>query len=185
MSKKESFRTEIRLSGSGGQGLMLAGHILADASVIDGYRVTLSKSYGPESRGGASRTDVIISDEEIYYPEATRFDCLLALMQEACDKYVYDVKTKGILIVDTTHVKNVSVMNTKVYELPFTNIAKEKLGSVLPTNILTLSFLVKITKAVSLESLEQAIRETVKPAFVDLNIKAMNLGYELADNYEK
>lgn len=176
---------EIRLSGSGGQGLILAGIILARAAVIDKRKVTQTQSYGPESRGGSSRADVIISDHEIYYPEAMNFNCLLALTQEACDKYLFDLRETGILIIDTTHVKNLALAAENTYELPFTDIAIEKLGSAITTNILSLSFLVRLTKVVEESSLEQSIRESVKPAFIDLNLKAMKLGFELADGYKK
>jgi len=176
---------EIRLSGSGGQGLILAGIILARAAVIDKRKVTQTQSYGPESRGGYSRADVIISDHEIYFPEATNFDCLLALTQEACDKYLFDLRDNGILIIDTTFVKNLSLAAENTYELPFTEIATEKLGSPITTNILSLAFMVKITGIVNEKSLETSIAETVKPAFVDLNLKAMKLGFELAKNYGK
>lgn len=176
---------EIRLSGSGGQGLILAGIILARAAVIDGKRVTQTQSYGPESRGGFSRADVIISDQEIYYPEATNFNCLLSLTQEACDKYLFDLREEGILIIDTTFVKNLSLAAENTYELPFTDIAIEKLGSPITTNILSLAFLVKITGIVKEESLKMSIAETVKPAFVDLNHKAMQIGFDLAKNYKK
>lgn len=176
---------EIRLSGSGGQGLILAGIILARAAVIDKRRVTQTQSYGPESRGGSSRADVIISDQEIYFPEATNFNCLLALTQEACDKYLFDLRETGILIIDTTHVKNLAMAADNTYELPFTDLAIEHLGSPITTNIISLSFLVKITGVVKEASLEQSIRESVKPAFVDLNIKAMQLGFDLAQNYKK
>jgi len=176
---------EIRLSGSGGQGLILAGIILANAAVIEKRRVTQTQSYGPESRGGYSRADVIISDKEIFFPEATQFDILLALTQEACDKYIYDLKEKGTLIVDTTLVKNISVMSENVYEVPFTEKVIEKLGSPITTNICTLAFLVKATGIVKEESLQQAIKDNVKPAFVDVNIKAMKLGFELAKDYRK
>lgn len=176
---------EIRLSGSGGQGLILAGIILARAAVIDKRKVTQTQSYGPESRGGYSRADVIISDGDIYFPEATNFNCLLALTQEACDKYLFDLRDDGALIIDTTFVKNLAMAAENTYELPFTDIAQEHLGSPISTNILSLSFLVKITKIVSEKSLETSIRETVKPAFVDLNIKAMELGFDLAKNYGK
>ncbi len=176
---------ELRLSGSGGQGCILAGIILARAAVHDKRRATQTQSYGPESRGGYSRADVIISDEEIYFPEATSFDCLLALTQEACDVYLFDLKEKGILIIDTTFVKNLSLVSEFTYEVPFTDIAQEKLGSPISTNILSLAFLVKITKVVKEESLRQAIAESVKPAFLSLNLKAMELGFELAANYKK
>jgi 2-oxoglutarate ferredoxin oxidoreductase subunit gamma len=163
---------EIRLSGSGGQGLILAGIILANAAVHDKRRVTQTQSYGPESRGGYSRADVIISDKEIFFPEATQFDILMALTQEACDKYIYDIKEKGILIVDT-------------YEIPFTEIVSDKLGSPITTNICSIAFLVKCTGIVKEESLRQAIKDSVKPAFIDLNLKAMQLGFELAEKYRK
>jgi len=176
---------EIRLSGSGGQGLILAGIILGRAAVLDKRRVTQTQSYGPESRGGSSRADVIISDQEIYFPEATSFNCLLALTQEACDKYLFDLRENGILIIDTTYVKNLALAAENTYELPFTEIAIEKLGSPISTNILSLAFLVKVTGIVKESSLKQSISESVKPAFVDLNLKAMKLGFELAAKYQK
>ncbi len=176
---------EIRLSGSGGQGLILAGIILARAAVIEKRRVTQTQSYGPESRGGYSRADVIISDQEIYFPEATNFNCLLALTQEACDVYLFDLRDNGILIIDTTFVKNLALAAENTYELPFTDIAQERLGSPITTNILSLAFLVKITGIVKEESLRQSIAETVKPAFVDINHQAMEIGFELAKKYKK
>ncbi len=176
---------EIRLSGSGGQGLILAGIILARAAVIEKRRVTQTQSYGPESRGGYSRADVIISDQEIYFPEATNFNCLLALTQEACDVYLFDLRDNGILIIDTTFVKNLALAAENTYELPFTEIAQEKLGSPITTNILSLAFMVKITGIVKEDSLRQSIAESVKPGFVDVNHKAMEIGFELAKNYKK
>lgn len=177
--------TEIRLSGSGGQGLILAGIILANAAVLEKRRVTQTQSYGPESRGGYSRADVIISDNEIFFPEATRFDILMALTQEACDKFIFELKDKGVLIVDNTQVKNISVMSEHTYEVNFTEQVIEKFGSPITTNICSLAFLVKITGIVKEESLKQAIAGSVKPAFLDLNLKAMQLGFDLAVNYEK
>ena len=176
---------QVRLSGSGGQGLILAGIILARAAMLDKRRVTQTQSYGPESRGGYSRTDVIVSDEEIYFPEATHFNCLLALTQEACDKYLFDLRDDGILVIDTTFVKNLALAADNTFEMPFTDIAIEKLGSPISTNILSLSFLVKVTGIVKEASLKQSIAESVKPAFVELNHKAMNLGFELAEKYGK
>lgn len=184
MKVSERVKTEIRLSGSGGQGLVLAGIVLANAAVNDKKRVTQTQSYGPESRGGASRADVIISNEEIFFPEATRFDILLALTQEACDKFLFDLKESGFLIVDNSIVKNVSLLSSTVYELPFTEIALDKLGSSLPTNILSLAFLVKISGIVSDISLRRAIETTVKKSFVDVNLKAMKLGFDLAKKYK-
>jgi len=176
----KTFKKEIRLSGSGGQGLITAGIILARAAVLDKVKVTQTQSYGPESRGGASRADVIISNNEFYYPEAVNFDVLLALTQEACEKYSKNLKDSGILIADTTNVKNIVHLESKVYELPFTEIAMEKLGTVLPTNILSLAFLVKITGVVSEGSLKTAVCNSVKPQFKNLNMKAIKIGFKLA-----
>ena len=177
------FKKEIRLSGSGGQGLITAGIILAKAAVLDKVQVTQTQSYGPESRGGASRADVIIGNTEFYYPEAVNFDVLLALTQEACDKYSVNLKDDGILIVDNSQVKNTPMIESEIYELPFTEIAQKKLGSVLPTNILSLAFLVKVTKVVSVNALKTAVCNSVKPQFVDMNKKAMKIGFKLADEY--
>ncbi len=174
------FKKEIRLSGSGGQGLITAGIILAKAAVLDKVRVTQTQSYGPESRGGASRADVIISNDEFYYPEAVNFDVLLALTQEACEKYSKNLKDSGILIADTTNVKDIVYLEAKVYELPFTEIAMKKLGTMLPTNILSLAFLVKITGVVSESSLKTAVCDFVKPQFKNLNMKAIKIGFKLA-----
>ncbi|MBW6515522.1 MAG: 2-oxoacid:acceptor oxidoreductase family protein [Candidatus Cloacimonetes bacterium] len=184
MKISERKTVEIRLSGSGGQGLVLAGIVLANAAVNDKRRVTQTQSYGPESRGGASRADVIISREEIFFPEATRFDILMALTQEACDKFLFDLKDDGFLIVDNSIVKNIALLSSTVYELPFTEIALDKLGSPLPTNILSLAFLVKISGIVSEQALKKAIETTVKRSFVDVNLKAMKLGFDLAKKYK-
>ena len=185
MHKKENiFKKEIRLSGSGGQGLITAGIILARAAVLNKFRVTQTQSYGPESRGGASRADVLVSDHELHFPEAVSFDVLLTLTQKSCDKYSANLKEDGILIADTTFVNNIATLSDNIYELPFTDITTEKLGTELPTNIVALSFLVRITKIVSENSLKEAISNSVKPAYVDLNIKAMKLGFKLADKYE-
>jgi len=179
--KTDKFKKEIRLSGSGGQGLITAGIILARAAVIEKLNVTQTQSYGPESRGGASRADVIISNDEFYYPEAVNFDVLLALTQQACDKFTIDLKDNGILIADSSNVKNIPNMDSVIYEHPFTEIARKKFGSELPTNILSLGFLVKITGVVSDSSLKTAVVNSVKPQFKDMNIKALKLGFKLAE----
>jgi 2-oxoglutarate ferredoxin oxidoreductase subunit gamma len=181
--KKGEFKKEIRLSGSGGQGLITAGIILARAAVLDKVQVTQTQSYGPESRGGASRADVIIGNVEFYYPEAVNFDVLLALTQEACDKYSINLKDEGILIIDNSNVKDTPMIESEIFELPFTEIAQKKLGTTLPTNILSLAFLVKITKVVSESSLKTAVSNSVKPQYLEMNQKAMKIGFKLAADY--
>jgi len=95
------------------------------------------------------------------------------------------LRENGILIIDTTFVKNLALAAENTFELPFTDIAQEKLGSPISTNIMSLAFLVKITGIVKEESLKQSIAETVKPAFVELNHKAMEIGFELARKYKQ
>src|SRR5512136_1515261 len=115
-------RYEIRLSGSGGQGLILMGIILAEAiGVYDGKYVAQTQSYGPEARGGSSKAEVIVSDEEIDYPKAIRLDLLLAMNQRSCDDYYKDLKPGGILIVDSTYVTQIPV--AQAFQIPFTRIA--------------------------------------------------------------
>lgn len=183
--KSKKFKKEIRLSGSGGQGLITAGIILAKAAVLDKVKVTQTQSYGPESRGGASRADVIISNDEFYYPEATNFDVLVTLTQESYDKFAFNLKDDGILIADNTFVKNITLQESEIFELPFTNISIKKLGSALPTNIIALAFMVNITDIVSENSLKTAIQESVRPQYLDMNLKALKLGMKLAESYQK
>jgi len=114
-----AFRYEVRLSGSGGQGLILVGKVLAEAAAIyDGLNATQSQSYGPEARGGASRSEVIISDGDIDYPKAENIDILLALTQEACDKYIIDLKEGGVLLIDSQMVTKIPEGNFKIVSIP-------------------------------------------------------------------
>src|SRR5271157_4991519 len=124
-----SKRTEIRLAGEGGQGMILAGIILAEAAAIyDGKQAVQSQSYGPEARGGASKSEVIISDGPIDYPKVTQCDALLAMTQEACNKYSHDLKEGGILLVDSDLVKTLPKGNFKTVAFPIINTAKNDVG---------------------------------------------------------
>src|SRR4030042_4909584 len=97
------YRYEIRLGGSGGQGIILMGIILAEAiGIYEGKSVAQTQSYGPEARGGSSKSEVVISDEEIDYPKAMKPDLLLAMNQKSCDDFYPDLKPDGMLIVDST-----------------------------------------------------------------------------------
>lgn len=176
-----AFRYEIRLSGSGGQGLVLAGKILAEAAAIyDGKNATQSQSYGPEARGGSSRSEIIISDEEIDYPKAVRIDFLLALTQESCNKYSMDLKDTGILLVDSTYVTQVPEGKFKVFSLPIVETAEKVVGRSLVANILALGVIFQLTKVVTQESIESAILARVPKGTEELNIKAFRTGLELA-----
>ncbi len=148
-------KQELRLSGTGGQGLILAGIILAEAALLDGKLAIQSQSYGPEARGGSSKSEFIISDNAIHFTKVTEPDLLLAMSQEAANKYSGDLKPDSILVTDSLFVRELPPTHTgKVYELPITHSAKEVLGKSLFANIIALGALVKITGIVSTESLE-------------------------------
>jgi 2-oxoglutarate ferredoxin oxidoreductase subunit gamma len=176
-----SGRYELRFSGAGGQGLILAGVIMAEAaSIYDGKQAVQSQSYGPEARGGASKSEVIISDGPIDYPKATVVDALLALTQEACDKYSHDLKEGGILLIDSDLVKNEPKGNFKVTKFNIINTAKNDVGREIVANIVALGAMVALTGVVSRDSAEKAVLARVPEAFLELNKKAFNTGYEKA-----
>jgi 2-oxoglutarate ferredoxin oxidoreductase subunit gamma len=178
-----SYRYEVRLSGSGGQGLILAGVILAEAAVIyDNKNATQTQAYGPEARGGASKSEVIVSDEDIDYPKLTAVDLLLALTQESCDKYIHDLKDTGILITDSFFVPNIPAGKFKVYKLPIVETAREKVGKVMVANIVSLGAIVGISKIISREAIEKAVLARVPKGTEELNKKALAAGFEMAES---
>lgn len=177
-----SERYELRLSGSGGQGLIIAGIILAEAAgIYDGKYVCQTQSYGPEARGGASKAEVVISEDEIDYPKAIKPDLLLAMNQKACDSYFFDLKPNGTLIVDSTFVKQVPT--TRVISIPFTQIARAQLQKEMVANIVALGALARLTGVVSLKSLEAAVLSRVPPGTEELNKKALQAGIDAAKSY--
>jgi 2-oxoglutarate ferredoxin oxidoreductase subunit gamma len=175
-----SFRYEIRLSGAGGQGLILIGKILAEAAAIyDNKNATQSQSYGPEARGGASRSEVIISDGDIDFPKAMNIDMLLAMTQEAVDKYTADVKENGIIIVDSYFVKTVPDGKYSVFSYPITEIAEDKIGRKIVANIIALGAMASLSKIVSEEAIINAIKARVPKGTEDINIQAFRAGQDL------
>ena len=173
-----SSRYEIRLAGSGGQGLILAGIILAEAAgVYDGKFVCQTQSYGPEARGGASKAEVVISDAAIDYPKAIQPDVLLALNQKSLEAFSSDLKPGGLLLVDADLVKEAPA--SRVLALPFTRIARE-LGRAMAANIVALGALAQLTGAVSLESLTAAVLARVPKGTEDLNRRALAAGVAAA-----
>ncbi len=172
-------RYEIRFSGAGGQGLITAGIILAEAaSIIEGKHAVQSQSYGPEARGGASKSEVIIGDAPIDYPKATIVDACLAMTQEAADKYAVGIKSGGLLLVDTDFVKNPPQGDYKIYDLPIMRAAQDEIGRIIVANVIALGAMIALTDVVARESGQEAVLRRVPEAFVELNKKAYNLGYE-------
>jgi 2-oxoglutarate ferredoxin oxidoreductase subunit gamma len=185
-----NFRYEIRLSGSGGQGLILAGQILAEAAAIyDDNNAVQSQAYGPEARGGASRSDVIIADGDIDYPKATRIDLMLAFTQEACDKYAAGLRKGGILLADSKFVTRIPSGDFKVYTVPIMEVTQTEIGKTVVANIVALGFIAGLSKVVTPAAMEQAIRSRVPKGTEEMNLKAFRKGLELAErlhnNYQK
>jgi len=184
-------RYEMRLSGTGGQGLVLAGIILAEAAgIYEGKHVVQTVSYGPAARGGTSRAEVVISDGEIDYPKAIGLDLLLAMTQMACDESAGDLKPAGILVVDSQLVTEVNSL--RVVKIPFTQIAREKCGREQMANIVALgalSLLIPVTPAgagvVSPESLEAAVLARVPKGTEKLNRLAFQEGFKAAQEIQK
>ncbi len=174
-------RYEIRLSGAGGQGLILAGIILSEAVVrFTDKEVVQTQSYGPEARGGASKAEVIISDEEIDYPQVNKPDFLLALTQEAYNKYNRDLKEYGIMVVDER--VDIAMRGGPTYVVPIQKLTQEKLGTRMVVNVVSLALFNKLHEVVETEKLREVVLERVPRGTEDLNKKALELGEELAEN---
>ena len=169
-------RTEIRFGGFGGQGIVLAGTLLGKAaSLYDGREAVFTQSYGPEARGGASRADVIIAEEPVDYPFVKQPDVLAVLFQEAYGKFHGDLRPDGLLIIEEDLVT--PEQGHDAITLPATRIAEE-LGRRIVANVVVLGCLLRHTSVVSRDAMEQAIRDTVKPAAVELNLDALSAGFE-------
>jgi 2-oxoglutarate ferredoxin oxidoreductase subunit gamma len=179
-----SYRYEIRLSGSGGQGLILMGIILAEAvGIYDGKFVAQTQSYGPEARGGSSKAEVVVSDEEIDYPKAMKPDLLLAMNQKSCDEFYPELKPDGILIVDSTFVRQIPT--PKAFQVPFTRIAREKFKREVVANIIALGALTQLTPMVSAKAVEAAVLARVPKGTETLNRDALKAGMAAAKRAKK
>ncbi|MBN1931398.1 MAG: 2-oxoacid:acceptor oxidoreductase family protein [Desulfobacterales bacterium] len=175
-------RYEIRLSGFGGQGLIFAGIVLAEAiGIYEGKYVTQTQSYGPEARGGKSKAEIVVSDAPILYPKALGVDLLLAMSQNACDTYFSDLKPSGKLIVDSTFVKESPITDTIF--IPFTHIARTQIGKTIVANIVALGSICRISNIVSRDSLQKALVGLAPKGTKEVNLKALNAGIKAAAKF--
>nr|WP_249030714.1 2-oxoacid:acceptor oxidoreductase family protein [Sporomusa acidovorans] len=174
----------MRLSGSGGQGLILAGVLLGEAAIMAGKNAVHSQSYGTEARGGASRSEVIISDKDIDFPEVHNPDVLLVMTQQSCDKFAATVKAGGTILVDSTLVETVPEVNAKIYRLPITQIAIEEFKTAIVANVIAVGALAKITGIAPIAMLEKIVAARVPARTKETNIKALLRGYECAGQQE-
>ncbi|MBM4464419.1 MAG: pyruvate ferredoxin oxidoreductase [Chloroflexi bacterium] len=172
-------RTEIRLTGFGGQGIVLSGYIIGTAAAIhDKKEATFTQSYGPESRGGACSAQVIISDEPVHYPHLIAPSILVVMSQEAYYKYAPTLSDGALLIVDEDLVEiDDLVGDVKLLSVPATRLAEE-LGRKIVANIVMLGFFAAVTDVVSVEAMREAILSSVPKGTEELNLRAFEKGYE-------
>lgn len=174
-------KVEIRLSGSGGQGVVLASIIFAEALVAEGYSVIQTQAYGVEARGGASRGEVLYGKVKPNYLKVERPDILVAMTQQACDRYLPSLKPEGTLILDSFFVEKLPERaGGRTFAVPLSKIAIDELGNPLYANIIMLGFMNGVTEQVAPEHLEAAVLKRVALAFAEANRRALHLGYEKA-----
>jgi 2-oxoglutarate ferredoxin oxidoreductase subunit gamma len=172
---------EIRFSGSGGQGILLAAAIVAEGATALGKNVVQTQSYGPAARGGASKAEVIVSDEEIDYPEVDTPDINLCLSQPAYDKYARDTRAGGLLLYDSGLVEvDGGLEGHNLVGIPFTRASSENLEKTVVANIVALGALVEISGVIPAEAAERAVVSRVPERFRELNVEAFRLGRRLA-----
>ncbi len=171
--------TELRIAGFGGQGVILATHILGRAAAVHQNRfATMTQSYGPEARGGAASAALIVSDEPVLFPYVSRPDILVVMSQEAYTRFAPEVKPGGFLLVEEDLVRlDQRAQGLKIYGIPATRLAEE-LGKKMVLNVIMTGFLCAITGAVGPEAVRKAVQESVPARFRDLNLQAFDKGLE-------
>ena len=172
---------EVRLSGSGGQGLLMLGDILAHAAGnYENKELVLTKSYGPESRGGLCRSELIIDDIPINYPEVTQPNFVLALTQASCDKYHREMHPEGVLLVDPMFVRVIPKNVKNVCSISLTEIAKNITGKEIAANVAAAGAISVLGRFVGIDSVRQAMHELFASQFYYSNEKVFNAGIEAA-----
>jgi len=175
-------RTEFRLSGSGGQGLLLAGIVLSEAAILEEKNVVQTQSYGPEARGGSSKAEVVISDTDIDYPKCTDPDYLLALTADSYKNYG-PMQGQGVIIVDSSITLNPDI-KAKTVSVPILETTK-KIGKMIVTNIVALGVVGGLSGIVKQETLERAVLDRVPKGTEELNLAALKAGFEIASQVKK
>jgi 2-oxoglutarate ferredoxin oxidoreductase subunit gamma len=173
-------RYEVRLAGEGGQGMILAGVILAEAAAVhDGLNAVQTQSYGPEARGGASRSEVIVARGEVDYPKVMSADFLLCMSQEACDKFYSGVKDDGWIVVDASTVSRLP--SHRAFGVPITQIAEETTGRRITASMVALGLIGGLSGVVSRKALEKAVADRVPAGTEEMNLKALAAGFAEAE----
>ena len=172
-------RIEVRIGGLGGQGVVLVGQILGRAAVYDGKYAIQSQSYGAEARGSSARSEVIISDDKVWFPKVRKCDILVTMGQSSLKENMDALKENGTLLVDEHMVPEVPHVNAEVFKIPATKVAETELESRMYANVVMLGALTKITRIVSEKAMIEAIQRSVRTDTVELNIRAFRSGLQL------
>jgi 2-oxoglutarate ferredoxin oxidoreductase subunit gamma len=176
---------QVRLSGFGGQGVILAGTILGHAGIKDGKWVAGSSSYGAQARGGYARSDVVIGDGPIVFPHVIEADILIALSQTAYDKYLNELARDAMVIFDKQMVSPKPLEGIRQIGIPSISVSLKELNQKQAANIVMLGALVWVTRIVSKEGLIASISENVSSRFKESNLKALEIGYRLGEAVSK
>ncbi len=175
-------RKEIVAAGFGGQGIVFMGIIAATAAgIYDDKEIAQSQSYGPSARGGACRTEVIISDDKIDYGKSIKPDVVVLMSEQAKERYLGELEdVNTILIIDSSLVIQVSEKFKNVYKIPATDIAERELGNISTANMVILGALSSITKFISLDGIKSAVEQKFrnKQKVLELNLIAIDKGYQ-------
>jgi 2-oxoglutarate ferredoxin oxidoreductase subunit gamma len=171
-------KVEIRISGLGGQGVVLAGQILGRAAIYDGKNAVQTQSYGAEARGSMAKSELIISDEKIGFPIVRRCDILVAMNQEALDRNLTSLKQDGVLIVDSTYVKKIPEIRAKAFKISATEQAEKAFGDKIYANMLILGALTKVTGIVSEKAIKKGIKDITGKKTPNINEEAYRIGKE-------
>lgn len=170
-------KKEIILTGLGGQGIVKSGIILAEAAVLEGKYVVQTQNYGPESRGGCCRADVIISNDDIYYPRVSNANIIIALTQSGYDKFKEQVSEEAVIIVDDS--VEVEEADSCV-KLPIVKTSEEELKNPQSINMVCLGALAALTNIIKYDNLKKAIEENVPKATIEKNLIAFDKGISIA-----
>ncbi|WP_022669551.1 2-oxoacid:acceptor oxidoreductase family protein [Hippea alviniae] len=183
-----AFHYELRFGGVGGQGSLTAGTIIAHAAVFHtDYYATQVPTYTSQVRGGAAKADIIISDEPIVFPESTNVDFFLSTHQKAYDAYKGDLKEGAYVLVDSglVTVPDEDAKKYKVYEYPLVHTAKYEIGNVVTMNILAVGICIGLTEVLPVDVVRETVKEEVPPAFIDMNMKAFDMGLEVGRKFKQ
>lgn len=174
-------RTELRITGFGGQGVVLAGHIIGRAFAIHaGRHATMIQSFGPEARGSACSATLVVSDDEVLFPYIKRLDILMVMSAEGYERYADDLKKDGLLIYEQDLVKPEFHKSRKAFGIPSTRIA-ESLGRAIVQNIVMVGFFAGVTALIPRQAMREAVRGSVPVGTEELNLEAFEKGLEYAD----